>query len=128
MKRLFLQCPFIVLAGCATPQVESDRSPDHSAIQRAAARTEITRPAEKKNTRPTPLVKKRTEGGDEKWRLRGSVPAIEPREICEFDANDLKLDGAERRQFLARCSAQERAARDVQPNPGGPDPQASPAR
>jgi hypothetical protein len=123
MKQLFLKSTFIVLAGCATPQAESDPSPHHSSIKRGAVTTSIERPAENKNTRPKVLPKKRpaitgdaTGSSDANWRLRGRAREIENKEICEFDANDLKLRGAERTLFMIGCmEREERATRDVQP-------------
>jgi hypothetical protein len=128
MKRLVLQFPFMVLAGCATPQVESDPSPSRFVVQRAAVRTATESSAANKNTRGKALVKKRetiagdtTGSTDEKWRLRGSTLEIEKKEGCEYDANDLKLKGPERTQFVVQCTAhEERAVRDVQPK-SGPD-------
>ena len=54
--------------------------------------------------------------------------AQEKKETCEFDANDLKLEAAERQRFMARCLAyEERAARQATPKPGRPLP-LNPAR
>ena len=33
-------------------------------------------------------------------------------ETCEFDANGLKLAGAERKKFMARCAAYEKRANE----------------